>query len=867
MAAAALASVFPATSFTTPTPETTPNIGVLASPGQVFGDPTAFLDDAVALNRAWSVATRYLSLGNIENQQSSGEILQAIDLLSKNVSRRAELQAWYSNEIATHFRQNVDLSTWTQAVSLSNALHVLQDSVRQLMSAHAFYAAKPNAISAQWLTDAASNRFRQLVKRTIPTDRLHATLAGAFYERMTTTLAGYNSYERCRNTGSCLCELSLGEIPVNDLGQIGLGGRTAERAFALSVHRLLRRAAVERRCFQVDWSGQTSIVPRLRQWVRDVFSPFVHRTLQTLTSKDGSSQAELDASLLETMAVSTLGRLRVASLFDYVKSWPASQGAFYDIQQHLASTQTLHDKAHLCDSFIRQISSRLLHAGASTTDVLSIYISVIHAFRLLDAKGVMLEKVAHPIRQYLRGRDDTVAVIAASFLADVNVEGTIAGPDAERMCAAITSEVANAGLAERKEQKMLNFDDMQWVPDPIDAGPEFKATKSEDVLAYVLGLFDQEEFIKEVTTVLAQHLLHSTDEEYVKETRLVELFKSRFDNSKLQAAEVMLKDVRDSVHLNRRLNTQHTRAAKPITPRDIQAAIPADGISLPDLCRTLGVVENAVQVHAALKLVASKRGNLYFAKRTRLPPRASAEASASSDNASDFDVQVLSSFFWPQMRATDFEIPTDLANREATFNDAFARLGNQRKLHFRRALARVNVRIELEDRTVEEQDVPAWRASIIDRFTASDVNEVGLTLDGLLEDSQMDEELVLDALSFWTSERVLFQRSAGEYAVLERLDIDAGGALQVQIANEGISGLKSQDAVFRENSPMFEAFIKNMLQNSGPKEVGGMMGITGMLRMVLPTFTYGDKEVGELLAAMEGRAEVTRNGDVWSSKA
>ncbi|KAK3677305.1 hypothetical protein LTR78_002843 [Recurvomyces mirabilis] len=831
MAAAALASVFPATSFTTPTPETTPNIGILASPGQAFGGPTDFLDDAVALNRAWSVATRYLSLGNFENQQSSTEILQAIDLLSKNVCRRAELQAWYSNEIATHFRLNVDLSTWTQAVSLSNALHVLQDSVRQLMNAHAFYAGRPNAISAQWLTDAASNKFRQLVKRTIPADRLHATLASAFYERMTTTLAGYESYERCQNTGSCLCELSLDGIPIDDLSRVGLGGRYAERAFALSVHRLLNRA----------------------------------RTLQVLTSRDGSSQAELDASFLESMAVSALGRLRVASLFDYVKSWPASQGAFYDIQQHLASTQTLHDKAHLCDSFIRQISSRLLHAGASTTDVLSIYISVIHAFRLLDAKGVMLEKVAHPVRHYLRGRDDTVAVIAASFLADVNVEGTIAGPDAERGCAAITFEVANSGLAERKEQKMLNFDDMQWVPDPIDAGPDFKATKSEDVLAYVLGLFDQEEFIKEVTTVLAQHLLHSTDEEYVKETRLVELFKSRFDNSKLQAAEVMLKDVRDSVHLNRRLNTQHRRAAKPITPRDIQAAIPADGISLPDLCRTLGVVENAVQVHAALKLVASKRGNLYFAKRTRLPPRASAEPPASSDNASDFDVQVLSSFFWPQMRANDFEMPTELADQEATFNIAFARLGNQRKLHFRRALARVDVRIELEDRTVDEHDVNAWRASIIDAFTASDVDS--LTVDRLLEDLQMDEELVLDALNFWTSKRVLFQRSAGEYAVLERLDMDTGGAPQVQIANEAISGLKSQDAVFKENSPMFEAFIKNMLQNSGPKEVGGMMGITGMLRMVLPTFTYGDEEVGELLAAMEGRGEVTHNADVWSSKA
>lgn len=144
----------------------------------------------------------------------------------------------------------------------------------------------------------------------------------------------------------------------------------------------------------------------------------------------------------------------------------------------------------------------------------------------------------------LQNRDDTAGIIAASFLADADDNTST---DSDKICPDITAEVANSALNETPDTKMLNWDDMNWVPDPIDAGPDYKASRSEDVIANILGLFEQEEFIKEVTTVLAQHLLHSADPEYVKATRLIGLFKSRLDATKLQAAEVMLQDMHDSV--------------------------------------------------------------------------------------------------------------------------------------------------------------------------------------------------------------------------------------------------------------------------------------------------------------------------------
>ncbi|KAK5107157.1 hypothetical protein LTR62_001682 [Meristemomyces frigidus] len=877
MAATAFASIFPPTSFTTPTPETTPTIGVLASPGQAFGGPAVsaahYYNDAFAFSRAWSAATRYLSLTQPE-QRPSRETVQAFELLSKTPAALKELQAWYGNEVASHFRASVDVEVWKQPIPTQNASRVLQQTVQHLSQARSFYLSRPDGVSNEVLGQSAAGIFQQLVVQAIPRDRLQATLAHVFYQSMVTTMSRDCDYERCQSLGRCVCQLSLENMPIGELRMVGLGEAVAERAFALAVHHVLKGAAIERRCFQVDWNGQTSVVAKLRPWISECFAPFVQHVLQALHAGQGSTAGELDAKLLVSIAISTLGRFRVASLFDYVKAWPASEGAFADVQHYLAASQTLDDKSHLCESFARQISTRLLHAGASTTDILSIYINVIYAFRLLDKKGVLLEKVSGPIRTCLRGRDDTVAIIAASFLADVNTDGVVTGVETDKLCAAISAEVTKSTLVTRTQHKMLNFDDMTWVPDPIDAGPDFTATKSEDVLAYVLGLFDQEEFVKEVTTVLAQHLLHTTDQEYAKETRLVELFKSRFDATRLQAAEVMLKDVRDSVTLNRRLN-QYTasRRAAP-TPRELQAVIPEDGITIQDLCQSLGVIENSPQLHAALRVVATKRNSLYFAKRTRLPPappESSASVSSATQSDGDITVQVLSSFFWPQMRANDFDVPYALTRLEDSFTAAFTRLGNQRKLHFRRALARTDVKIELGDRTIEEADVPVWRASVIDAFAThggEDENEDSgeITAEQLSETLRMDEELVADALNFWVSKRALYQSSPGCYAVLERLDMELATVQQARLVPEGISALQSQSSLFAEQTPVFEIFIKNMLQNGGPKSVGGIMGITGMLKMVLPTFTYGDDEVEFLLGGMEGRREVVRDGELWAVK-
>ncbi|EMD00331.1 hypothetical protein BAUCODRAFT_64305 [Baudoinia panamericana UAMH 10762] len=724
------------------------------------------------------------------------------------------------------------------------------------------------------LRDRAQQALHTVARNTVPSQRLEKTLGLLIFRYVQEKLALCGDPEDCAKAKHCQCGLNADDLPFAQLRHIGFGDAIGERALALAVDKLLSGPALDRPCYRVDWDNDAPVAWKLDWWTQFCLSEFLENSVNALT---GDSKYYLNMNertdVLANAAGKNFARQRTAAIFEYVKSWPKGKGALHDIGVYSAS---IEGKAYVCGAFIIQVQTRLLHAGASTIEILSIYTNVIYVFRELDPRGVMLEKVAGPIRNYLRTRDDTVNIIAASFLAaTVDAEGVIhiKKADLDKICFRIAVEAAKSSLANNRQQKTLDWNDMAWKPEPVDAGPNHKAAESDDIVTYILGLFDPEDFIKEITTVLAQHLLQATDPEYVKETRLVELLKSRLDATKLQAVEVMLKDMRDSVTLNKRISIRSGDVdIQPPAPAEIRAAMPEEGITSAELYKRFQHRMKQAQFIAMLKVVANKRHDLYYPKRTRLPPDAAARASIdvgtvndTIDSHPDIRVQVLSSFFWPQMRANEFHLPRALADLEQKFNDRFASLGNQRKLRYRHALSRVTVRLALEDRNLEHVDVPAWRASVIDAF----LEEPTVTAEQLAQGLGMEEDLVQDALAFWTANRVLYQPTPGSYAVLERLDMDNGDTdptnQQQPQPVEPIPSIVSQDDMLKASAPMFETFIANMLRNGGPKEVGGMMGITSMMKMVLPTFTFGGEETKWLLLRLEGRGEVVRHGDTWAA--
>jgi anaphase-promoting complex subunit 2 len=269
---------------------------------------------------------------------------------------------------------------------------------------------------------------------------------------------------------------------------------------------------VQSAAMKVDWTQRQSVVDRLRQWIR-------HRFVPAVGLSTPNELADWENTALERLA-----KQRIRHLLDYVKAWPHSTGAILDLRECMHSSEV---KVLIATSFTRQLSRRLLHAGVTTSELLGIYINVIMAFKTLDPRGVLLDKVAMPLRAYLRHREDTVRIIAASFLADVG-DGDGEGRtdnSSEEICIDLAKEInLSEGQALHVENKGLDWDDMEWMPDPIDAGPgklllyeasivlissfaDYKKSKSEDVMSFMLTLFEQADFIKEVQSLLGERLL------------------------------------------------------------------------------------------------------------------------------------------------------------------------------------------------------------------------------------------------------------------------------------------------------------------------------------------------------------------------
>ncbi|KAI4722726.1 hypothetical protein E4T48_00975 [Aureobasidium sp. EXF-10727] len=638
-------------------------------------------------------------------------------------------------------------------------------------------------------------------------------------------------------------------------------------------------AFVQSTAMKVDWTQRQSVVDRLRQWIRHRFVPAVGlSTPNELTD-------------WENTALERLAKQRIKNLLDYVKAWPHSTGAILDLRECMHSSEV---KVLIATSFTRQLSRRMLHAGVTTSELLSIYINVIMAFKTLDPRGVLLDKVAVPLRAYLRHREDTVRIIAASFLADVGEGDDHTNSSAEEICIDLAREInLSEGQALHVDHKGLDWDDMEWMPDPIDAGPDYKKSKSEDVMSFMLTLFEQADFIKEVQSLLGERLLSVgyDDTELEKEVsiesemllrvvlylldsqiRLVELFKTRFGADRLQSCEVMLRDIQDSRRIN---NTLRPKDDFP-TAQEVHAAIPDSGISSQALIGKFNtrVPRTDLAGHKFIALIKSvavaEQGSDILYPSPDLPMF---ESSVNAELSAAFHTQILSSFFWPSLREDEFAVPAPIFTLQKNFEHDFERIKNLRKLHWLSALGKATVELELEDRTVKLEGVQTWQASVIYAFQDDDqddsnVTPASRTVQQLEESLQMDEVLVRNALAFWKGHQVLVEDEPDVFTVLEKLPTAdkkaaVGNSAPIQ-ADTVISAVKSQDAVLQDNKPMYEMFMMGMLTNGGAMDAAR---ITMMMKMVVPGgYNFGEDETRWLLSGMEEQGKVVASGSSYSVK-
>lgn len=613
---------------------------------------------------------------------------------------------------------------------------------------------------------------------------------------------------------------------------VGLGGHRAQKVFAQVMNDLMTEFIVV--SYKGQWESPSLVTQHLRLWVENVFARLaveVLAILQPSPADDPDGQLNNvrldDVEKWQEMGLARLGALRTSELFDVIVDWDSSSGAIEDLKQYTTHTASRYS---LATAFIATLTQRLLHPGASTVQILQLYISIIRAFNLLDPKGVLLDRAARPIRKYLRDRDDTIKAIVGGLLADTSNTETGANAENSETLVELSTELNNAHQQSlQNDSGELDWDDMNWMPDPIDAAADYKKSKGADVVGSLISLFDSKEtFVKELQNMLSERLLKKKAD-FDQELSVLELLKVRFGDGALQACEVMLRDVLDSKRVDAVIRNDQALGGKP------RAAWGAPAPKVSDQS------EDMPQLHS----------------------------------------KILSRFFWPTIPDQPFNVPEEINALQQRYSAGFESLKQSRKLTWLNALGQVTVELDLEDRVFTDE-VTTWQATVIYAFQSESSNSsdpVIKTVPDLADSLNMSAALVRSACLFWVSKRILTEVQRDSYRVLEVLPSDedhdmttSGGqeavdpstteanAAAAADAAAAVAAKETANAAAMEKMNLYWQFIVGMLTNQGSMP---LQRIIMMLKIAVPGgFPFGNEELREFLAGMvaQGKLEIVSGG-------
>ncbi|GLE11729.1 hypothetical protein PINS_up024316 [Pythium insidiosum] len=277
----------------------------------------------------------------------------------------------------------------------------------------------------------------------------------------------------------------------------------------------------------------------LEDWAASALLPWIHDMLHVeATRTQWSERLALDV-------VRAFVSWRIEQLFDIIKEYPDSTPALEDLKSCLDRTQ---QHVELTQRFRDVLVTRLLHPGANTSAILDIYVSTIKAFRFLDPRGVLLETLSAPVKEYLKQRKDTVRCIVTSLTDEENSD--------------LFEELRRVDM--RVIQQDDDSDDDEdispdlWEPDPIDADPSktSRSRSSDDILRILVNIYGSRElFVNEYRLMLADKLLQNLTYDTDRDVQTLELLKLRFGEESLLQSEIMVRDIDDSKRVNQNVRS------------------------------------------------------------------------------------------------------------------------------------------------------------------------------------------------------------------------------------------------------------------------------------------------------------------------
>ncbi|KAL7627429.1 hypothetical protein AAE478_001622 [Parahypoxylon ruwenzoriense] len=487
-------------------------------------------------------------------------------------ARTEDIVAWHTQQVRLHFVGHV-LPLLAICDSHSDTTQVLLGSIRTLEAAHRQYLFGLSLILRAMPEDNAEHalmKFRRdlyaLMGNSMSSaliDALRSVLGNLMRTVLTVGAAADRSPRRGKGEkiDPSKVERARDELLqlVESLCKVGFAGERFQILFAELLDGIM--IAYIRETFAGVWKPNGELWPRIRtsnrlriqpkcvkelsEWVEDQCA----RLAVEVTSRLGGVQVSwTDVEKWKEIAIGRLAALRIDELFDIVISWPDSEGGIDDLRYAVTTPQR---RLQLTDAFSTTLQKRLLHPGRSTLDILRTYIAMIRTFHKLDHSRVLLDRVAYSLQMYLCTREDTVRIIVTGLLANREEVNTEARNTKLVELVELLLQDSDQYRTSRQDEE---WDDLDWVPPPVDAGSNYRRRKSEDVIGTLIGaLGSPEVFIKEFQSIIGERLL-SEQTSFKQEVGVLDLLKKRFGESPLQACDVMIKDIQDSARLDGVIN-------------------------------------------------------------------------------------------------------------------------------------------------------------------------------------------------------------------------------------------------------------------------------------------------------------------------
>lgn len=294
------------------------------------------------------------------------------------------------------------------------------------------------------------------------------------------------------------------------------------------------------------WVGNT-----IKRWASIVYG------FDLLSIETSQVQEKLEGFLKVAYA-----EVRVAHMFEIIIEYPNSEAAIEDLRMCLEQSPTPDFRLNLIESVKQSLIESLLHPGVNTYDILTAYISAIKALRALDTTGLILQLVTEPVRRYLKSRDDTVRCIVTALTdedhnSELNREMIKSSSQTNENGGDGKSGTIEMSIPNEGEKcTVANFE--KWKPDPIKLNSTddlMKTSRFSDIVSILVNIYETKDlFVEEYQKLLSQRLLTKYDEcNLDSELRNLELLTLRFSDCELHRCEVMLKDVKTSKRINKRI--------------------------------------------------------------------------------------------------------------------------------------------------------------------------------------------------------------------------------------------------------------------------------------------------------------------------